>query len=546
MPSHCDCDHELEQRSAPVRAGGQAATGAAAAIARQRRFSTVARSLPARSGDAGQPGPPQRPAPDRDPQAAANALAGASLARAVAVRRQGHVAQSSHRLLQRARFNVGRLRINVDYGGVYASTDFAADIETRFATFTGTALPATLRSAITGLSPAARRWVLYGVSLLQLNAASAPGLDRVAAIQRLVARAPNASSSLGVGGTGFEFEREALRVSGWFEVALAAGLHAPTGTALTTITGLYNPPTAGGGSLSAALDVPLLEADLPPALTTWLNARDPASWTSVGTVSLGTLQTIADEIQTEARTFFAPYADAAMDTPYGRGWRYSSQLFNVTATTPTPAERSAYLLNRAKIVGARSGPGGTNSIFTRTNFESPRDDAELLRIVTAMMTTTPAIAGVVDRLLQHTGRLERPSLRVGISTEWNLVTTSECENRWKNITTLCHELGHALVHPSFPQRANSIRFGQILEEGFTEVLGVQLATHLQAKAASNASFKSRMEAGVAGAPCPAPAALTVGYGQAGTSAKAIRDNPAVGDDNFRAAYFLGAVHLVGL
>ncbi len=53
-----------------------------------------------------------------------------------------------------------------------------------------------------------------------------------------------------------------------------------------------------------------------------------------------------------------------------------------------------------------------------------------------------------------------------------------------------------------------------------------------------------MENGVTGAPCPVPPVGTIGYGQAGPSAETIRTT--VGDDNFRAAYFLGAVNLVGL
>jgi hypothetical protein len=56
--------------------------------------------------------------------------------------------------------------------------------------------------------------------------------------------------------------------------------------------------------------------------------------------------------------------------------------------------------------------------------------------------------------------------------------------------------------------------------------------------------KCETMAGIAGAPCPAPAAVPVGYRQAGASAERIRG--LVGNDNFRAAYFLGATHLVGL
>jgi hypothetical protein len=53
-----------------------------------------------------------------------------------------------------------------------------------------------------------------------------------------------------------------------------------------------------------------------------------------------------------------------------------------------------------------------------------------------------------------------------------------------------------------------------------------------------------MEAGIAAAPCPVPAKAEEGYPPARADAHRIR--LVVGDDNFKAAYFLGAVKLVGL
>jgi hypothetical protein len=134
--------------------------------------------------------------------------------------------------------------------------------------------------------------------------------------------------------------------------------------------------------------------------------------------------------------------------------------------------------------------------------------------------------------------------RVGISTEWNLSAATECQARWRNLDTLTHELVHALVHPSFPATATSIRFGQIVREGFTEALGVQLHTHLRTRAAADPALRGQLETGIAGPSCPPPAAATIDYGQAGANAEAIR--LLVGDANFRAAYFLGATNLVGL
>jgi hypothetical protein len=101
-----------------------------------------------------------------------------------------------------------------------------------------------------------------------------------------------------------------------------------------------------------------------------------------------------------------------------------------------------------------------------------------------------------------------------------------------------------LVHPTFPARATSVRFGQIIREGFTEVLGFQLYEHIRAAAGSDAALKAQLEAGLASAPCATTPPGRIGYGAAGTSAETIR--LAVGDANFRAAYFLGDARLVGL
>jgi hypothetical protein len=122
---------------------------------------------------------------------------------------------------------------------------------------------------------------------------------------------------------------------------------------------------------------------------------------------------------------------------------------------------------------------------------------------------------------------------------------SACADHWQGIDTVCHEVLHALVHSDFTASAGRISFPQVVREGFTEVLGVQLFNNrIVPKASASVAFKTSLEAGVSGAPCPAPAAATIGYGSAGSGAEAIRQR--VGNQNFRAAYFLGRPELAGL
>jgi hypothetical protein len=396
------------------------------------------------------------------------------------------------------------------------------------------------------------------LDLLVDNPTPSPRFDRVQATQRLLAAAPTAvhqpSSPFP------SFEREVLRVSGWFEAALTANLTTPSAATLSSVRALYNPPAAGGGAVGP-LDVAELNRMLPPLVTAVLEGLDPGRWTSVGTQPIGTLQAVADVVHEAARAFFAPYADTAIANKYSAGWQYSANLFSVTATVPTQDQRLGYITNRAELVGRMPSaeltslltnlgmtvPAAvlpTDSVFGDVEFDSsrPPDRAALAAIVQALEGQA-TVAAIVDRLVQHTGRADRATDQVGVSTEFNAAGTTACQARWRTIDTLAHELVHVLVHPSFPAQASAIGFGQIVREGFTEVLGVQLHDHLRARAAANAAFKARLEAGLA-PPCPAPAAATIGYGAAGADAETIRT--LVGDARFRAAYFLGDLRLVGL
>jgi hypothetical protein len=157
----------------------------------------------------------------------------------------------------------------------------------------------------------------------------------------------------------------------------------------------------------------------------------------------------------------------------------------------------------------------------------------------------------VNRLIQHTGRQtgSGAATRIGLSTEFNAATLTDCQARWNNIKTLCHEILHSLAHPDFESNISNPNVGEgfILLEGFTEVLGTQLFNQrIKPKAVSEPTFKARMEAGIAPPACPAPPAAKVGYGAYGQGASKILNLATVNNNIFRAAFFLGQVHLIGL
>ena len=454
--------------------------------------------------------------------------------------------------IQRASFTVGSLTINVNYSGLPGIPDagLVAAVESRFVAFTGAADASAIHAALAALTASQQRWVLYALDLHQDNIASPRDdrLDRTVAVQRLIAHAPSAAHTF-PGALGPP-EEEALRASGWFEVALAGGLSAPGAADVTEIEKVLNPPASGG--VGAPLNVPRFRARMPPAVRHLLAFVDPAAWPTTGTQSLPTLAGIGDDIMNEAKDFFAPVAHTARSSVFGLSpaFHISANIFSVTSMVPTPALRLSYLRNRATVVGWNTDvhPAFSDrNIFHEVNFDGGRatDRVEFENLVTTLEGDA-AVAARVNRLIQHTGRQtgSGAATRIGLSTEFNATAMTECRARWQSIDTLCHEVMHALAHPDFEAESAAVDFGQVLLEGFPEVLGTQLFNdRIRPKAAATPAFKTRMESGLAGAPCPAPPAGTIGYGAAGSGAESIRSR--VGNQRFRAAFFLGQKHLIG-
>jgi hypothetical protein len=456
--------------------------------------------------------------------------------------------------VQRAVVPMGAVNIEVDYGNiVHVPAGGEADrIVAAITALTGAPPSAIDEATIRALAGPAQRWLMHALDLLDDNRAAAPALNLGVAVQRLLAHAPTGLNPP-TPDMDNRFVFEAMHESGWSSEALGGRLSAPGAADRTAINAIVNPPPTSG-SASDPLDLAEFRRRLDPAVRQLLNALDPGRWTNRGTRSIAAFQSLGDVIQEEARTFFAPYAEAAIGNLFHLrpAWRASANIFDVGTLVPTRNQRIGYLLNRAEIIGRASTAVGATitdlNIFADTHFDPTRDDAELLALVTAIEADA-TMQAIVDRLIQHTGRQSGSgtSTRIGLVTEYNADRANACQDHWAGIDTLCHEVLHALSHPDFDAVASggSVRFPQVIREGFTEVLGVQLFNQRVApKAASNAAFKSLLEGGVAGAPCPAPPAATIGYGSAGSGAESIRAR--IGDDRFRAAYFLGRPTLAGL
>lgn len=466
-----------------------------------------------------------------------------------------HVVQQSGemRRLQRAVMTMGALTVSIDYGNVNRVTpaDQANRIVSMITTWSGSAPDAAQETAIRALTEPAQRWMMFGLQLLLSNSAAAT-LDRELAVERLLIHASGALYTP-LPDPDNDFVREVLRVSGWSEVALTDRLTVPNAAQTTAVRTVVNPPPSSG-SASDPLDAASLQTRLEPALRHLLTTLDPGNWTNVGTRSISTFQSIGDLIQAEARSFFSPYADASIANLFDiqPTWRASANIFDTGALIPNRAQRLGYLANRAEIVGrnidAASPVFIDTNIFADVHFDATRaaDRQELFNIISTMEADA-TIRPIVDRLIQHTGRQSGSgtATRIGLVTEFNADRATACQDHWRGIATLCHEVMHALVHPNFVATATRVSFPQVIREGFTEVLGVQLFNdRIVPKAASTMAFKTSLEAGVAGAPCPVPVPSSVGYGTAGAGAETIRNR--VGNENFRAAYLLGRPELAGL
>jgi hypothetical protein len=466
-----------------------------------------------------------------------------------------HVVQQSGAAapaVQRAEMKLGALTVKIEYGDVNSvAVGDRADKIIALATGLAGAPDAAMELVIRALPSAAQTWMMFGLQLLNDNRAVAGALGMPLAVQRLLTHAPGAAHTP-LPDPDNLFVREVLSVSGWSQEALSGRLTAPGATDQAAIRAVVNPPPSSG-SASDPLKVAAFKSRLRPALAHLLRTIDPAKWTKVGKRSISAFQTLGNVIQQEARSFFSPYADVAIGNLFDLrpAWHASTNIFDVGALVPNTALRISYLSNRAEIVG-RSDAISTAiidaNIFADVHFDPtrPADRAELLDLVTKMEADA-AIQPIVDRLIQHTGRQSGTgaTATIGLVTEFNADKATACQDHWRGIDTLCHEVLHALVHPGFVATAARVSFPQIIREGFTEVLGAQLFNKkVVPKAKSDSAFKASLETGVSGAPCPAPAAATIDYGAAGSGAESIRGR--VGDDNFRAAYFLGRPELAGL
>lgn len=393
-------------------------------------------------------------------------------------------------------------------------------------------------------------WLAHALYLYGANIDVLPkDFDHTAAVARLISRATLRTAMPGAENDAFE--REVLRASGWVRAAVAGKLTPPDRPVAAKLNLIYNPP---GSTLDGEEEKkvgPLRENvldELADLLTKVVDEQlahwKPEPGKPSEPESFDHLRRIADFLQRFVAARLRPYADAWETGPYFDGFHYSQCLRSTWELPDGPAHRLNWLLNRAQAVGWDKDRG---ALLAKANYDGTRtgDRDALLRLLGKRLTTDAVLDGKLGDLVKLTAAHSRGEGHISIqpifpSPAWG----TKSDWRWRVIRTLVHELMHRLAHPDFTAKASEIRQGQIITEGFVDLLTVDVYTQLWKEVPQSKTGAQVLLQGLDTTRQPDASFFRIGYGGAGTAAAAIRD--LVGDDNVRAAFFLGATHLIGL
>jgi hypothetical protein len=462
-----------------------------------------------------------------------------------------HVIQQDNGIhrISRATYMVGRNQVNINYEPVfkYVGGEYEQGLMETYTRYTGKPADA-LKTKVAAYSDDQKRLLMYALDLLSDNPLG--NFDKDVAVDRLVAKVPGMTTHPWGEKAGLhDFEDEVLRISGWFETAATAGLKKPSAQDQSMLDVAYNytiSDDADAGSTcpsprpaSAQLDEKKFRADMKTVMTTYLAEQVKLLSKQGPTQDIKDVNPIASIVQQEALSLFSPYMGKSMAKDYLQTWDYSKHIISSKAPGAIPADvKDSFLLNRGDKQGNKS------NVFTNTHYD-PRckDDADVFKDTMQQFGSDPTVQSQLDAIMawqSFTPQKDDPTTVVSLIT---LPNENQCAARWRIIKTVCHELMHSYAHPDFLAME---RGRGIIGEGFTEVLGQQLYQMIAKKAGSDPQYRAKFEGGLGADTCsnmPVPD-QPLKYGDDGRYADRIR--MLVGDDKFRAAYFMGKNTLAGL
>ncbi|MER5424775.1 hypothetical protein [Streptosporangium roseum] len=392
--------------------------------------------------------------------------------------------------------------------------------------------------------PAYARWLMRALCLISDNqdVFRELGVDPGAVVQRLIKMA-NKQVRMSMAAPNHGFVMQVLQVGGLMCGKLLADLTVPDQRTKSWLFTVYNP---GGGAdrRIGALDPVALHKLMTNALAGVVKSEFKVWHTNSGNFTephkMEDIGKIANFIQGFMKERFGDFPLAAIESPYHKGWAYSNELVSTESKPGDDAELLGWLTNRGDLVGWGKSYG---SPFARANYDPSRpEDRQALRAVYDYLLSLPKFKQYLKVVSRLTACHSRGQGKVMVQP-WhhNTAVTSKVNFRWQRARTLIHEFLHTLTH----ENIYAVKAGhkQILVEGFTELITVEVFTELIAEVQRNPEAH-QIILGDELYVDPDPGYLKLGYAEAGVKAQLIADSVTV--ENIKAAYFLGATKFIGL
>ena len=332
------------------------------------------------------------------------------------------------------------------------------------------------------------------------------------------------------------FGREILRIIGYRQQYLAGSLAAPNRMELAPYYALdVEAPK------EEPLDVKLLDERLETELIDLMKRHDPGYGESVQ-LTHDPLAT-AKAVHRFARDYFRPYIAAIVTLPVTLSQPIDQRLRSLDKEEFKDPLRISLLFNRAQGL----------PLLADAHFNTARvADHKNLEGRVALMLEKGGVRELVDRHLRVTPRTGHTQKFIALQSVFQKFKEQKVEEavaaaQWQRIGSISHELMHFYCHHGFEAKQKTVQFGQVIIEGFTELLGAELYDKLRANVAMSGPLTDslRGEAPVKEFVRLAQGASSKGGYEAATE-RARKIYQKVGKNNTWAAYFLGKAELVGL
>jgi Domain of unknown function (DUF4157) len=334
------------------------------------------------------------------------------------------------------------------------------------------------------------------------------------------------------------FGREVLRIIGYRQSYLAERLKAPDNP--NEVRQYFEREEKPQPS-DEPLDESLLQSRLPGDLIALMKSHDPGEFKSVE-LSHDPLST-AQAVNRFARNYFRPYIAAIEKLPVTVGAPLNDQRVVLLEKDFEDGRRVNLLRNRAEQL----------PVMAEAHFNSSRkQDTEVLdNILRTKVLVASGVRDLVDRHLRVTARHGRGTIRLQSQFQWFTKEHNEEEAianaQWQRIGTISHELMHFYCHKGFEAKETEVKFGQVIIEGFTDLLGLELLEALKKSVVADNALRERLRGEAAPEAFIEIAQKPLGKSGYELALQRASDiQKIVGERNVRAAYFLGKPELIGL